>query len=272
MMEEMLRRLSAFASAISLLVCAATVALWVQSYRQWYVLAYNRVEERPTEWSQASWAVSLEPSCLYFKFDGPVSSPKTDLMPGPNGEMWILQHERPPAGWQRNAQLADPRWDAGLDRQQRHWEFARFAFAWGSLPAYYRSFRLAIIPLYALSILSAAMPVAWMRARLRRRKAARRTAAGICPSCGYDLRASPGRCPECGAAAEGDRLAREKTALNDPRPRLKGLPAWGEWALAWALTAVAAVLLAGAGVGLLWSIVPASRTPPDSFRGSEVLP
>jgi hypothetical protein len=59
--------------------------------------------------------------------------------------------------------------------------------------------RAVVVPYWFLITCSAMLPVCRVAqvARMRHRP------AGLCRSCGYDLRATPNRCPECGAVPKG---------------------------------------------------------------------
>jgi hypothetical protein len=69
-------------------------------------------------------------------------------------------------------------------------EVSRLRPTWFSLPDY-KSFAT---PMWIPAVVMAIAPVVWlMRLRSRRRRL-----PGLCPRCGYDLRATPDKCPECG--------------------------------------------------------------------------
>ena len=61
---------------------------------------------------------------------------------------------------------------------------------------------IGVAPFWSVAAAAAALPVARLALRrLAHMRDRRRIFSGLCPSCGYDLRASVGRCPECGTDA-----------------------------------------------------------------------
>jgi hypothetical protein len=72
-------------------------------------------------------------------------------------------------------------------------------------------FTVIRVPLWAFVLLLIAFPIWWQRYPRR----FRRIPFGICPQCGYDLRASTQRCPECG------RVFTEPILDAKPPPRVQ---------------------------------------------------
>ena len=97
---------------------------------------------------------------------------------------------------------------------------------------------------------SGLLPLLWVGRRcVRAVRRHERSKGGLCPSCGYDLRATPGRCPECGHVPAGEvspwcRRVRDGGAVSSPHMKRLLPSAFNLAAL------VSAVLLVG--VCVLW--------------------
>ena len=179
----MLHRLLNLLRALSLLLCVAVVALWVRSDRVCDIAVYFR---------EGGWYGRV------LSQHGRVTFQAAPHCPFSGGGLYLAHTPAPAAVGFSGAPLI------GSDGVR--WE----QLTSGGLPGLISSPLYTIggpsrtsanvwVPHWALAAVTAAAPT-WRIASLLRSRAHARAKRGLCPSCGYDLRATPGRCAECGTA------------------------------------------------------------------------
>jgi hypothetical protein len=196
-MRRLLRWTFNALAATSLLLCLATAGLWVRSYWVGDMFGATRVE--------ASF-VGREIQLFHYRM----------FLASYRGEFGTLY------GWsERPEDSPTPPWEFSLDHPAvglaAYGPDRRFSARWEEIGGYGYTTQILRVPdwslVAALAVLPAIFAFRQIRAVRRRR---RRSRLGLCPACGYDLRASPGRCPECGAVP-----AKHETRSTKPETNSK---------------------------------------------------
>jgi hypothetical protein len=178
----MRRLISTLVSALSLLVCVATVALWARSYSGFDSVTYtddrHLDDARRCEVFSHSGVVGV----CSFIYDGGMGS-----FPGEPPD-----EAEPGRRWRVVRSVAKPysvELELVIRKDEGHYllGFGRDRDLFGMT--------IAFIPDWFLVLVTIVVPGWWAFVRFR---SARRVARRHCRRCGYDLRATPDRCPECG--------------------------------------------------------------------------
>ena len=182
-MRHAARRLFTLAAATSLLLFLAVILFWLRSHWQSENLTWrsstgqNSLGTRQgylvLHYFHADW--SNQPTNTFgLKYD-------TDLAAPPSQDLFV-------------------RLMLGGNRGDKHTYWEHAGFGWW----HYRRLDgvrniTAVAPFWSLALITAILPLIWTTRRLRAKlRPTKEKTSPRCPTCGYDLRATPTRCPECG--------------------------------------------------------------------------
>ena len=202
-MVLMRRRLFAILSAVSLLLCVATCALWVRSY---WVEDEIRYDVGPLMGRLPYLIADSDRGCLGGQVELAEVSPRTLTKAYWQYVVRVNPHIR----YGRPTLVSEGTASPGTKRLdfealigftwQRHVEGPRVGELDGGLQYTIQETRyMFTLPTWVPAAIAALLPLVWFRRHRRHRRQRGRQRSGLCPACGCDLRATPGRCPECGA-------------------------------------------------------------------------
>ena|SRR5687768_17305998 len=187
----MLRILLNVLTALSLLLCAATIALWVRSYWRYDHVMWARFVRQSNPARGEEQGAFVHRSVEIRISRGRAMSEW--------GQFWIWDPFPHPT-WTHVSDVSPPDFNVSGKSIRARLGFERYAIASGAVGFTF--------PMWPLVLLFAAPPLYKLVASIRQRRRSRRD-HGTCPTCGYDLRATPSRCPECGR--EPARLSRTRS-------------------------------------------------------------
>ncbi|HSH93422.1 MAG TPA: hypothetical protein VK968_04700 [Roseimicrobium sp.] len=201
----MKRYLFNLATALSSVLCVATMALWLRSYQRqgwvkWTGCGSSRcyalvVGSYPGRLSVGiDWQAANATPLKQGDFIGPPMSAETGY------RSWSGD---PP----RSTDTYDT-YDMTLPQRPDLYQFA--GLAWYAHHSYTDGWNL-LVPHRYVALFAAVLPLRWIWLRHR---AMRRKRRNMCTVCGYDLRATPGRCPECGTSGAAGAAAEPTNAPN----------------------------------------------------------
>jgi hypothetical protein len=208
----MKRRAFNILAAGSLVMCVATVAMWLRSQFSTdqcrYVAILGQVLEvfpdlgdRAESGGLGIWWHKLGPSggtywdCRFHSELGMVGIEVNRSEQAGNNSFC-----GGPLGW--HAIKSDYGPANALPAHHHPWWHLGFLVRWHSQKSLYSRDQWChvTVPYWAITLATALLP--GLRA-FRERRRQGRARAGLCPLCHYDLRATPDRCPECGTTVPG---------------------------------------------------------------------